>query len=101
MLDFCFYLLYRASFAAVAALPIRVLFALGNITGLGTWLVLGNYRRLALRNLEIAFGQEKSKRELRKIARRHFQRLGANLLCSIKLSLMSPEEMERCIETKN
>lgn len=101
MLDFCFYLLYRASFAVVAALPIRVLFALGNITGLGTWLVLGNYRRLALRNLEIAFGREKSKRELRKIARRHFHRLGANLLCSIKLSLMSPEEMERCIETKN
>jgi lipopolysaccharide heptosyltransferase II len=101
MLDFCFYLLYRAGFAVVAALPIRVLFALGNVTGLGTWLVLGNYRRLALRNLEIAFGQEKSKRELRKIARRHFQRLGANLLCSIKLSLMSPEEMEKCIETKN
>ena len=101
MLDFCFYLLYRAGFAVVAALPIRVLFALGNIAGLGTWLVLGNYRRLALRNLEIAFGQEKSKRELRKIARRHFQRLGANLFCSIKLSLMSPEEMEKCIETKN
>ena len=101
MLDFCFYLLYRASFAAVAALPIRVLFALGNITGLGTWLVLGNYRRLALRNLEIAFGQEKSKRELRRLLRHHFQRLGANLFCSLKIAVMPLDQLAKTVDIEN
>ena len=101
MLDFCSYLLYRASFAAVAALPIRVLFALGNITGLGTWLVLGNYRRLALRNLEIAFGQEKSKRELRRLLRHHFQRLGANLFCSLKIAVMPVDQLAKTVDIEN
>jgi len=101
MLDFCSYLLYRASFAAVAALPIRVLFALGNITGLGTWLVLGNYRRLALRNLEIAFGQEKSKRELRRLLRHHFQRLGANLFCSLKIAVMPLDQLAKTVDIEN
>jgi heptosyltransferase-2 len=101
MLDFCSYLLYRASLAAVAALPIRVLFALGNITGLGAWLVLGNYRRLALRNLEIAFGQEKSKRELRRLLRHHFQRLGANLFCSLKIAVMPLDQLAKTVDIEN
>ena len=101
MLDFCSYLLYRASFAAVAALPIRVLFALGNITGLGTWLVFGNYRRLALRNLEIAFGQEKSKCELRRLLRHHFQRLGANLFCSLKIAVMPLDQLAKTVDIEN
>src|SRR6266404_552906 len=101
MLDFCSYLLYRASSAAVAALPIRVLFALGNITGLGTWLVFGNYRRLALRNLEIAFGQEKSKRELRRLLRHHFQRLGANLFCSLKIAVMPIDQLAKTVDIEN
>jgi len=101
MLDFCFYLLYRAGLAVVAALPIRVLFALGNVAGLGTWLVLGNYRRLALHNLEIAFGHEKSKRELRRLVRHHFQRLGANLLCSLKIAVMPLDQLAKTVDIEN
>jgi heptosyltransferase-2 len=101
MLDFCFYLFYRASSAVVAALPLRVLFVIGKIAGFGAWLVLDKYRRLALHNLQIAFGTEKSKRELRRIVRRNFQRTGANLLCSVKLGMMPPEAMERCVEIEN
>jgi lipopolysaccharide heptosyltransferase II len=101
MLDFCFYLLYRAGLAVVAALPIRVLFALGNVAGLGTWLVLGNYRRLALHNLEIAFGHEKSKRELRRLVRHHFQRLGANLFCSLKIAVMPLDQLAKTVDIEN
>ena len=39
----------------------------------GAWLLLPHYRRLARRNLEIAFAKEKSPREMRRIVRRHFQ----------------------------
>src|SRR6266436_6126848 len=101
MLDFSIYLLYRAGTVLLAALPLRALFALGNVSGFCAWMILGKYRRLALRNISIAFGNEKSPPELRRLARRHFQRLGANLLCSVKLSVVPLEKMEARVETEN
>jgi heptosyltransferase-2 len=101
MLDFCIYLLYRTGTAIASALPLGFLFRFGNFVGFLSWLVLGKYRRLARRNLEIAFAGEKSKRELRRIARRNFQRGAANLLCSIKMGSMPPEKMARHVETEN
>src|SRR5436189_271481 len=79
MLDFVLYLLYRVGTAITSALPLRVLSAIGNFMGLGAWLLLTHYRRLAQRNHEIAFANEKAPRELRRIVQRHFQYLGANL----------------------
>jgi heptosyltransferase II len=101
MLDFSIYLLYRAGTAIASALPVRLLFALGKVMGLGAWLLFPLYRRLARRNLEIAFGNEKSARELRRIARRHFQWLSANLLCGVKMGSMPPEKLARYVETEN
>jgi heptosyltransferase-2 len=101
MLDFSIYLLYRASTAIASALPVRVLFAIGNFMGWWAWLLLPHYRRLARRNLEIAFAKEKSPRELRRIVRRHFQNLSANLLCSLKMVSMPMEKMTRYVEAEN
>jgi heptosyltransferase-2 len=101
MLDFCIYLLYRAGTAIASVLPVRVLFALGSFFGLGAWLLLPQYRRLALRNLEIAFGNEKSSRELRVIARRNFQCLSANMLCNLKMISMPAEKLTRYVESEN
>ena len=101
MLDFSLYLLYRAGVALASALPIRILFALGSFMGLVAWLFLAQYRWLAQRNLEIAFGSEKTSRELRRIVRRHFQRLGANLVCSAKMGSMPPERLAQQVKTEN
>jgi len=101
MLDFCIYLLYRAGTAIASALPLRFLFGLGNFAGLFSWVVLWKYRRLAMRNLEIAFGGERSRRELRQISRRNFQLGAANLLCSVKMSSMPPEKIKRHVDTEN
>src|SRR5437899_9648034 len=101
MLDFVVYLLYRAGSALVAVLPLPFLFALGQWLGLGAWVVSGKYRRLATRNLEIAFANEKSPRELRELVRCHFQRLGANLLCNAKLTGMSPEQILQHVKVEN
>src|SRR3954469_14602420 len=101
MLDFCIYLLYRAGTAIASALPLRVLFVLGNFMGFTGWLLLPQYRRLARRNLEIAFGNEKSPRDLRRVCRRHFQRTGANFLCGTKLGSMSPENLARYVDAEN
>jgi heptosyltransferase II len=101
MLDFIVYLLYRSGSALASALPLPVLFVLGEFLGFCAWIVSGKYRRLAQRNVAIAFGNEKSPKELRRLVRRHFQRLGANLLCSIKLTAMPLEKMATRINAEN
>src|SRR5947208_7393610 len=101
MLDFIVYLLYRSGSAIASALPLPVLFVFGEFLGFCAWIVSGKYRHLAQRNVAIAFGNEKSLGELRRLVRRHFQRLGANLLCSIKLTAMELEKMATRIEAQN
>ena len=101
MLDFSIYLFYRAVTAIASALPLRFLFSIGNAIGFAGWLLFPEYRQLARRNLETAFGEEKSPRELGRICRRHFQRLGSNLLCGFKLGSMTPAQLERYVEAEN
>jgi heptosyltransferase-2 len=101
MLDFVVYLLYRAGLAIVAPIPMRLLFAVGQGLGFCAWLISGKYRRLAQRNVAIAFADEKTPPEMRRLVRRHFQRLGANLLCSVKLTTMPPEKILRRVEVEN
>jgi heptosyltransferase-2 len=101
MLDFSIYLLYRAASAVVSLLPLRFLYRLGELLGLGAWLLFGGYRRLAQENLAIAFSTQKSVRELRQLTRKHFQRLGANLLCSVKIGTMSIDQISECVTLEN
>ena len=101
MPDFVVYVLYRAGLAVAAALPLPFLFAFGQFLGACVWMCSGKYRRLARRNLAIAFANEKSPRELRRLVRKHFRRLGANLLCSAKLTQMSPEKILERVKVEN
>jgi heptosyltransferase II len=101
MRDFCFYALYRAGSVLLTALPLRAVFVLGQAAGFCAWVILPNYRRLARRNAAIAFGNEKSLRERRRIVRRHFRQLGANILCSVKITGMPLDEIERYLEIEH
>jgi len=101
MLDFVVYLLYRAGSAVAAALTLPFLFVFGEFLGVCASMFSGKYRRLARRNLEIAFANEKSPGELRRLVLRHFRLLGANLLCSAKLTQMAPEKILEHVEVEN
>jgi heptosyltransferase-2 len=101
MLEYFVYLIYRAGFVLIALLPLRVSFALGNGLGFCAWLVLGKYRRLGFRNIEIAFGAEKSPPEIRRLLRHHFQRLGANLLSGLKLASIPLEKARANVRIEN
>ena len=101
MLDFVVYLLYRAGSAIAAGLPLPVLFVAGEFLGFCAWRLSGKYRRLAKRNVAIAFTNEKNPQEMRRLVRRHFQRLGANLLCSVKLTAMPPEKILQRVKVDN
>jgi len=101
MLEYLVYLIYRAGFALIGLLPLRAAFALGNALGFCAWAVLGKYRRLGLHNIDIAFGSEKSPREMRRLVRRHFQRLGANLLSGLKLAATPLDKARANIQFEN
>jgi lauroyl/myristoyl acyltransferase len=58
MRDYPAYLLYRAISALIAALPLPVVFRIGEFAGSIAWLVMHGYRDLALRNIGLAFGSE-------------------------------------------
>src|SRR5256714_12340619 len=88
MFDYPVYLLYRAGTDLLVLLPLPFLFAMGQICGAIAWLFLPQYRKLALRNVRIAFGDELSETEMRWFVRRLFQQLGANLFCSVKFTRM-------------
>ena len=101
MLEYFVYLIYRTGFALISLLPLRAAFALGNALGFCAWLVAGKYRRLAFRNIDIAFGAEKSVHEMRILVRRHFQRLGANLLSGLKMASMPLEKARATVRVEN
>ncbi len=85
----------------LTALPLPALFRLGELFGFCAWLILPHYRRLAFHNISIAFADGKSARDRRRLVRRHFERLGANLLCSLKIGVMPIEQIAARTEIEN
>jgi len=100
-MDFFTYLLFRWSRTLFTLFPLEVNFRLGQGVGTLCYYLLWPYRRLALANLRIAFGSEKTETEIRALARRHFANLGANLLSSLKLATMKFEEIEPRVTVEN
>lgn len=100
-MEYAIYLFYRAVVALISALPLTFVFSLGGLLGtLGYWLA-APYRKLVLRNLTIAFSDEKSPLEIRQLAREHFATLGANIFSSVKLATMTPEQIASRVRWEN
>jgi Kdo2-lipid IVA lauroyltransferase/acyltransferase len=70
----------RAATVLVPLLPRDVAMGLGRVLGRLAYLLLREDRRVAYANLDIVFGDTKSRREKRRIARRSFQNLTCNLV---------------------
>ncbi len=92
-MDYAVYLLAVALLGVLGRLPLNLVFRLGGALGLVAWAVLPKYRRLARTNVEIAFGRSMPPREIRRMVRRHFQNLGANLLSAPRLATLPEEEI--------
>ncbi|NOX98978.1 MAG: lipopolysaccharide heptosyltransferase II [Verrucomicrobia bacterium] len=91
------YVTYRCLEGSIGLLPLSLCWRTGTLIGTITWLFGGAYRRLALRNLCIAFEGEKNDAEIKRLTLQHFQALGRNFFCSIKIALMSTDAVEKCI----
>src|SRR6476646_5587996 len=91
LFHFCSYLAFRLCEGLIRLLPLDFVFVAGRVGGEFAYRFFPKRRRLARRNLRLAFGTEMSEAQLRALNREHFQLLGANLLAGLKASVM-PEE---------
>ena len=94
-MDYFVYLVYRAFTALIGMLPLIVAYRLGQALGWIGYVVCWPYRRLAVANLTIAYGDALSPRQIRRFALTHFTTLGANMLSSIKAAGYGPEQLHR------
>lgn len=95
------YWLCRAVFALVATLPLTLVFRLGQCLGLVAHALCWPYRRLAQRNLALAFAGEKSPAEVRRLTRAHFVTLGANLLSGVRATRLDLDELRAVATVEN
>ncbi len=95
------YALYRCVEGVLLLLPLLLIWHVGRAFGTVAYFLAGKYRRLALHNLRIAFGREKTAAERRAIAREHFKSLFANILCGFKLPLMPEAEVAKRVTAEN
>jgi len=88
----------RTLVALIQALPLTLVARLGRAGGgLAFWLD-ARHRRVALKNLAMCFGQEKSPEEIRALARENFRRIGENFACAVKTAAMKFEALRPHVE---
>ena len=81
VLEMPLYLLARAVIALLQTLPLRWVARLGRAGGALAWWLDARHRRVALRNLKMCFGQEKSADEIHGLAKENFRCIGENYAC--------------------
>jgi lauroyl/myristoyl acyltransferase len=96
--DYIVYVCYRVAGWILLQIPLTWTFRIGRAVGLVGYLVLANYRHLALANLRIAF-PDWSEVTLTSCAREHFKNLVANLLSSLVLTQKPWAEVAQYVDT--
>ncbi len=99
-MDYLIYLVFRTLTFVIGALPLRWVFRLGQLGGWVAYVFLPPYRRLAIANLTIVYGGERTPAEIQRLARRHFLTLGANALCSVKASSFDATRLQEVVEVE-
>ncbi len=97
-MDKLLYLAARCVIAFIQALPLRTVARLGRVGGALAYILDARHRRVAVRNLTMCFGQEKSAEEIQAIARENFRRIGENFACAAKTASMTHEELKPFVE---
>ncbi len=92
------YFVARVLVAFAQALPLGAVAWLGRLFGALAFWIDARHRRVALQNLTLCFGQEKSPAEIRALAKENYRRIGENFACAIKTASMSLEELRPFVE---
>jgi len=91
----------RALIALLQALPLTLVARLGRAGGgLAFWLD-ARHRRVALNNLTMCFGGEKSPEEIQALARENYRRIGENFASAVKTAAMTYDQLRPHLEIVN
>jgi len=84
----------------IRRLPLHIALLWG--TGLGDlmWYVLKSRRKIAMSNLRLAFGDEKSESDLKRIARRSYRNLGKNIAEFLRFPLLNEQNLWDLVTVK-
>ena len=94
-------LLYLAASLVIAflqALPLSWVAQLGRLGGGVFFWLDGRHRRMAVKNLTLCFGAEKSLPELRAVAHENFRRIGETYCCTVKTAALNDAEIRKVLE---
>lgn len=80
------------------ALPLRWVARIGRGSGALAYALDARHRRVALHNLAMCLGQEKSPEEIRLLAKENFRRLGESYACAIKTAAMPWEDLKASVD---
>ena len=97
-MDTVIYLFARWVVGFLQALPLVWVARLGRAGGALAFWLDGRHRNVALKNLTLCFGKEKSPEEIRAIAKENFKRIGENFFSSIKTAAMSFDQLQSDLE---
>ncbi|BDS08469.1 hypothetical protein NT6N_35090 [Oceaniferula spumae] len=92
------YGIYRGFERLLKPIPMELVCVIGG--GIGT---LGSYllpsrRKMVIRNLRIAYGEQLSRNEIHSLCRKVFWRSGANFLSAIRANTMKPDDLHKRME---
>ena len=97
-MDAALYWLVRSVVALLQSLPLEVVARLGRAGGALAYVLDGRHRRVALRNLTMCLGSEKSPAEIQALARENFRRIGEAFACSVKTAGMTWDQLRSRVE---
>src|SRR5579859_5097108 len=98
VMELLLYIFARGLIGFIQLLPLNWVARLGRAGGALAYGLDARHRRVACRNLEMCFGQEKSAEEIQAIARENFRRIGENFACAVKTASMSLEQLRPHVE---
>ncbi len=97
-MQYVIYPLARLLIALLQALPLSVVAGLGRLGGGLAFGLDARHRRVALKNLTMCFGAEKTVAEIRALALENFRRIGESFACGVKTASMGEAQIRRVLE---
>jgi lauroyl/myristoyl acyltransferase len=92
-MDWLLYIVASGFVAVIQAFPVTWVARFGRCLGGLAYLLDARHRNVAIRNLTMCFGKEKSPAQIRALARENFRRIGENFAGAIKTSSMSADQL--------
>ncbi len=96
--QFLIYAIIRGCSFIINLLPEKLALGIGKQLGRLAYVIDFEHRQVAIENLELAFGGEKSKSEIREIALRTFENLGMNFVEFLRFPGLNEEKLLEKVE---